>query len=137
MYQHNFSGVFNKGLAIAKKDFFKVNGRMIREDYFSYLVVLMLAAIVASVIPILGWIACVLMQLSLLFASIRRLHDVGLSGWWVLVPGYNMYLLVQDTENADNMYGKIERKTETAASNDSVDRELEAARAEVDAMTNG
>jgi len=132
MYQHNFSAVFNKGLAIAKKDFFKASGRMTRQDYFTYVVVIMIGSLV-GVIPILGQIVAFLLSLSLLFASIRRMHDVGLSGWWVLVPGYNMYLMAQDSEKGANMYGEAE--VQAAASQGGVDRELEAARAEVDAMT--
>ena len=27
--------------------------------------------------------------------AVRRMHDIGKSGWWVLVPFYNIWLLAQ------------------------------------------
>ena len=33
-------------------------------------------------------------------AATRRLHDVGKSGWWQLVPFYSFYLLVQPSARA-------------------------------------
>jgi uncharacterized membrane protein YhaH (DUF805 family) len=31
-------------------------------------------------------------------AATRRLHDVGKSGWWQLVPLYNLFLFVQPSK---------------------------------------
>lgn len=45
-----------------------------------------------------------LLVTSLSFAMIRRLHDVGLSGWWILVPFYNLLLVVQKSDG-DNQWG--------------------------------
>lgn len=51
----------------------------------------------------------VLVFLSLLVPSIsvaiRRMHDIGRSGWWSLVPVYSIYLAVQPGDPAMNSYG--------------------------------
>ncbi len=37
--------------------------------------------------------------------AIRRMHDVGKSGWFILIPFYNLYLTVQDSQPGTNEYG--------------------------------
>lgn len=36
---------------------------------------------------------------------VRRMHDVGKSGWFCLIPLYNLYLAVQDSVPGANEYG--------------------------------
>ena len=36
---------------------------------------------------------------------VRRLHDVGRSGWWILVPVVNFVLCCFDSQVDDNKYG--------------------------------
>ena len=37
--------------------------------------------------------------------AVRRMHDVGKSGWFVLIPIYNFVLAVTDGENGSNRFG--------------------------------
>ncbi len=37
--------------------------------------------------------------------GVRRIHDTGHSGWWILMPLYNIYLLCIDSTPGDNKYG--------------------------------
>lgn len=37
--------------------------------------------------------------------GIRRMHDVGKSGWFILVPIYNLILSATDSQPGDNEYG--------------------------------
>jgi len=37
--------------------------------------------------------------------SIRRMHDVNKSGWFILVPIYNLILLLTDGTRGDNRFG--------------------------------
>ena len=37
--------------------------------------------------------------------AIRRMHDVGKSGWFILIPFYNLYLLCTESEKGVNKYG--------------------------------
>jgi uncharacterized membrane protein YhaH (DUF805 family) len=36
---------------------------------------------------------------------IRRMHDVGKSGWYCLIPIYNFILALTDSESGENEYG--------------------------------
>ncbi|MDD4556967.1 MAG: DUF805 domain-containing protein [Alphaproteobacteria bacterium] len=38
-------------------------------------------------------------------AGVRRLHDMGKCGWWLLAPIYNIYLLIQSSQSGKNDYG--------------------------------
>ena len=40
-------------------------------------------------------------------AGVRRLHDNGKSGWFLLIPFYNLYLAIIDGEAAPNAYGAV------------------------------
>lgn len=40
-----------------------------------------------------------------LAAAVRRNHDSNKSGWWVLVPFYNLYLVIRPGTEGDNFYG--------------------------------
>ena len=37
--------------------------------------------------------------------GVRRMHDSGKSGWFLLVPFYNLYLLCIDSEEGSNKWG--------------------------------
>lgn len=38
--------------------------------------------------------------------AVRRLHDTGHSGWWMIVPFYNIYLLFKKGDEGYNEYGE-------------------------------
>lgn len=40
--------------------------------------------------------------------AVRRMHDIGRNGWWILVPLYNIYLACQPSEAGINRYGPPE-----------------------------
>ena len=37
--------------------------------------------------------------------AVRRMHDVGKSGWYILIPIYNLVLACTDSEEGENKYG--------------------------------
>ncbi len=51
--------------------------------------------------------------LPLLAAAVRRIHDHGKSGWFVLVPFYNLYLVIADGEPQPNLYGQVPTNVRT------------------------
>jgi|GEM_PF-6714767 len=40
-----------------------------------------------------------------LAVGVRRMHDVGKSGWYLLIPLYNFILAVSRGDSGDNEYG--------------------------------
>lgn len=39
----------------------------------------------------------ILLSVPLIAVEIRRSHDVGKSGWWILVPFYSLYLMFKNS----------------------------------------
>jgi len=37
--------------------------------------------------------------------GVRRMHDVGKSGWFILIPFYNFILAVTEGDSGENQYG--------------------------------
>ena len=65
------------------------SGRSTRSDFWWFYLVHFIAVIISE-----GILAVIFLPL-LLAVGVRRMHDVGKSGWFFLVPLYNIYLLVQ------------------------------------------
>lgn len=58
-----------------------------------------------------------------LAVAVRRMHDVGKSGWYILIPIYNLILAVTEGDNGPNEYGE-DPKNETNQSSDLLDDSL-------------
>lgn len=78
-------------------------GRASRSEYWWF----WLAALVLAQIPYVGFIVGLGTFLPSLAAGIRRMHDVGRSGWWILFPIYNLVLLATSGEEEANEYGEV------------------------------
>lgn len=37
--------------------------------------------------------------------GVRRMHDIGRSGWWILFPVVNLVMLCFNSQNGENEYG--------------------------------
>ena len=37
--------------------------------------------------------------------AVRRVHDIGKSGWYLLIPIYNLVLVLTEGEKCENKYG--------------------------------
>jgi hypothetical protein len=42
----------------------------------------------------------------LIKVTIARSHDIGKSGWWILIPFYSLYLIFKDGDVGSNKYGR-------------------------------
>lgn len=100
------------------------NGRASRTEYWMFFLFNILIAIVISVLeglisgsgksglPVLLYKLAVAVPFTAVY--VRRLHDVGRSGWWILVPVANFVMCFFDSQAHENVYGPIPKQVESA-----------------------
>lgn len=76
---------FGEAVSTGFKKYVKFSGRARRSEYwwwwlFSFIMGLL------SLIPVIGVIITIAMFLPSLAMSVRRLHDIGRTGWWLVAP---------------------------------------------------
>ncbi|MTI94746.1 MAG: DUF805 domain-containing protein [Firmicutes bacterium] len=115
-------------IAVLKK-YADFNGRARRMEYWMFVLFNVIFAIVAAIIDqLLGtyMVIYVLYMLAVLIPGlavfVRRLHDIGKSGWWFfisLVPIIGgiwlLILLLTDSQPGTNEYGANPKETGVAA----------------------
>ena len=79
---------FGESIGRGFRNYITFSGRATRAEYWWFFLFVQ-AVSLASVVPIVGWIISLLGSLALIIPqisiSVRRLHDIGKTGWWVLV----------------------------------------------------
>ena len=68
------------------KAMFSFNGRLRRSHYWLSWAILFGAGLLITIIPFIGVIGLILMTWPNLAKDVKRLHDMGRSGWWVAIP---------------------------------------------------
>lgn len=96
------------------------NGRARRKEYWMFFLFNILISIgIGFVTGFIGGVlgigtsisdpAAIIYSLAILIPSIavaiRRLHDIGRSGWWILLPIVNFIFLCLDSQSSENEYG--------------------------------
>lgn len=113
-----------KWFITAMKKAFNFSDRSRRKEYWMFVLVTFILTIVLSIIDgavglevaegvgILSTLFSLLIIIPSLSVTVRRLHDIGKSGWWVLIsliPIIGIIVLlvftVKDSEPASNVYG--------------------------------
>ena len=87
---------------------FDAKGRAVRSEYWYFVLFNLLASSIAgSLGKSIGDIADVVLFIPTLTVAIRRMHDVNKSGWFILIPFYNLYLLVQPGTEGPNRFDSV------------------------------
>lgn len=99
-------------------NYFNVDGRARRTEYWMFFLVYLGIVIVASVLDVMlrtqmiSGIVALAHLIPTITVGVRRLHDIGRSGWWLLIVllpliGWliALYWAVQEGEPHDNIYG--------------------------------
>ena len=109
------------------KKFAVFNGRARTKEYWMFILFNTMFSIVFSLVDTLligNEITSNLYSLVVLVPSIavgiRRMHDVGKSGWFILIPIYNLILAIREGDKGDNEYGQ-DPKVGTVLNNDILD----------------
>jgi uncharacterized membrane protein YhaH (DUF805 family) len=92
-------------------------GRARRQEYWMFFLFNMIVSFVLGMIEgflginkggdtsVLGTIYTLAVLLPSIAVGVRRMHDVGKSGWYLLVPLYNLILACTVGDAGDNQYG--------------------------------
>ena len=93
------------------KNYADFKGRARRSEYWYFVLFNALMTIVLGYIGILletellGTMYSFAVIIPSLAVCVRRMHDVGKSGWFLLIPIYNFILAVTEGEKGENQYG--------------------------------
>jgi uncharacterized membrane protein YhaH (DUF805 family) len=88
------------------KNFANFDGRARRSEYWwFFLVNVIVTNGLQFISPTIGMIASLALLIPSIAVAIRRMHDVGKSGWFCLIPIYNIILACTEGEKGTNEYG--------------------------------
>lgn len=100
------------------KQYADFKGRARRKEYWMFYLISTLISIVLAIVDqvfdltfgaassgVIGTLYSLGILVPTIAVGVRRLHDSGKSGWFLLIPFYNFYLLVIDGEPGENEYG--------------------------------
>jgi uncharacterized membrane protein YhaH (DUF805 family) len=85
------------------------SGRATRSEYWYFELFYLIVLVVASIIDpttsgVLSNLVFLVFIVPIVAAGCRRMHDVGKSGWFQIIPFYGLYLACQPSAG-DNEYG--------------------------------
>lgn len=79
--------------------FFSFSGRASRREYWSFFICTWL-----FLVP--TYIGVFIAIIPAFAVAIRRMHDIGKSGWWCIVPVANIFLSLKKSDKGNNEYGE-------------------------------
>ena len=82
------------------------NGRSRRSEYWWYFLFTILCSQGLSFIsPSVSFVFSLATVIPSVAVAVRRMHDVGKSGWFILIPIYNIILACTNGDDGPNQYG--------------------------------
>jgi uncharacterized membrane protein YhaH (DUF805 family) len=96
------------------KKFADFEGRARRKEYWMFILFTFVGGFVFGVIDgiispngvgMLGMIFQLAVLIPTIAVAVRRMHDVGKSGWYILIPLYNLILVLTEGDKGSNEYG--------------------------------
>lgn len=104
---------FTQAVALYFKNFTNFSGRSRRSEYWNvFLFNIIVSAVLGMVLPDIAGLWTLITFIPTLSLTVRRLHDIGKSGWWyliVIIPLVGSILLVvwycKDSQPGANQWG--------------------------------
>ena len=94
------------------KNYANFNGRARRKEYWMFVLFnliiqygLQALVFVDESLALLSGIYSLAVLIPSLAVAVRRMHDVGKSGWFLLIPIYNLILAATNGDEGSNEYG--------------------------------
>jgi uncharacterized membrane protein YhaH (DUF805 family) len=98
----NFQTAIRSGF----QNYTNFKGRSSRAEYWWWaLFTVVLSILLSSINSSLGNLGSFVTFLPSIAVAIRRVHDVDRAGWFILVPLYNLYLVLQSGDSGENRFG--------------------------------
>jgi uncharacterized membrane protein YhaH (DUF805 family) len=98
----NFQTAIRSGF----QNYTNFKGRSSRAEYWWWaLFTVILSLLLSSINGSLGNLGSFVTFLPSIAVAIRRVHDVDRAGWFILVPLYNLYLVLQSGDSGENRFG--------------------------------
>lgn len=100
------------------KNYAVFEGRARRSEYWYFALISTIISIVLGLlvfwsgIPYLDTVYSLGVIIPSLAVAVRRMHDVNKSGWFVLIPIYNLILALTDGTQGPNKYGSDPKRPE-------------------------
>ena len=98
-------------LKVVRDNYANFEGRARRKEYWMFYLINTIISIVLGYVgvlvkfPFVSTIYALAVLIPGIAVGVRRIHDGGKSGWFILVPFYNLYLLIIDGDQGENEYG--------------------------------
>lgn len=96
----------------AYENYFSTSGRTKRTPYWTFILINLLLTFLFRYAPaVVAGVFSLLIFIPTITITIRRLHDIGRSGWWVLLnltfigSIYVLYLTLKPSQPGANAYG--------------------------------
>lgn len=115
------------------KNYAVFKGRARRKEYWMFTLISIIISILLSIIDVstgmydeqtgngvLSGIFSLVILIPSISVGVRRMHDVGKSGWFLLIPIYNIILAATEGEKKTNEYGP-DPKNEKSSNPDLID----------------
>ncbi len=96
------------------------SGRATRQEFWMFILFNVIFNIVTVILDtmlgtfdeqlgtgLIGGIYSLVVLIPSLSVAVRRMHDVGKSGWFILVPIYNFVLAVTEGDKGENRFGSV------------------------------
>jgi uncharacterized membrane protein YhaH (DUF805 family) len=93
------------------QNYFEFDGRARRSEYWYFVLFNVIISITLTLFEIffefrfLSNIYFIAVLIPSIAVGVRRMHDVGKRGWYLLIPIYNLILACTAGESGDNEYG--------------------------------
>jgi uncharacterized membrane protein YhaH (DUF805 family) len=110
MEKKNYWQYFTESIT---KNYANFEGRARRTEYWSFqlwsfiisFVLSFTAALIDPSLSIISTLFSLAILVPAIAAAVRRMHDVGKSGWYILIPIYNLILTLTDGDKGPNEFG--------------------------------
>lgn len=111
------------------KNYATFSGRARRKEYWMFTLISTIISVILNIVDssmnsqLIGGIYSLAVLLPSIAVGVRRMHDVGKSGWFILIPIYNLILACTDGDKGENEYGP-DPKNQSSMNDDALDSHL-------------